>query len=308
MVIRNFLFHRVSDEEDAMWPPMKPALFSRIISFLTRQYLVVPLEHFLNEPDFFKASGKSIATVLFDDGYKDNIEYAAPLLKKYNCPASFYIVTDCIDRNIPTWTYLVDHAFQTTQKNKLELPFHFVPERFKSVSLKNKNDNSNVIKAIKPWMKSLSNAERITITESVLSQCDDIKQLDNKMMSWDDIRQLHTEGFIIGSHSHTHPMLASLKDESEIKDELQLSAGRILSETGIIPQTISYPIGSFDERVTRLSKEQGYKYGLAVEQKFFSYPSGMMTIPRVELYQQPWWKVKMHMTGNYWNRIGRVVK
>ena len=308
MVIRNFLFHRVSDEEDAMWPPMKPALFSRIISFLTRQYLVVPLEHFLNEPDFFKASGKSIATVLFDDGYKDNIEYAAPLLKKYNCPASFYIVTDCIDRNIPTWTYLVDHAFQTTQKNKLELPFDFVPERFKSVSLKNKNDNSNVIKAIKPWMKSLSNAERITITESVLSQCDDIKQLDNKMMNWNDNRQLHTEGFIIGSHSHTHPMLASLKDESEIKDELKISAGRILSETGNIPQTISYPIGSFDERVTRLSKEQGYKYGLAVEQKFFQYPSGMMAIPRVELYQQPWWKVKMHMTGNYWNRLRRVIK
>lgn len=291
-----------------MWPPMKPVLFSRIISFLTQQYLVVPLEHFLNEPDSFKTYGKSIATVLFDDGYKDNIEYAAPLLKKYNCPASFYIVTDCIDRNIPTWTYLVDHAFQTTQRSKLVLPFNFVPEKFKSVSLQKKNDDGGVVKAIKPWMKSLSNAERITISESVLSQCDDIKQLDNKMMNWNDIRQLHTEGFIIGSHSHTHPMLASLKDESEIKDELKVSAGRILSETGIIPQTISYPIGSFDERVTRLSKEQGYKYGLAVEQKFFSYPSGMMTIPRVELYQQPWWKVKMHMTGNYWNRLRRVIK
>ena len=307
-MIRNFLFHRVSEEEDTMWPPMKPVLFSRIISFLTQQYLVVPLEHFLNEPDSFKTYGKSIATVLFDDGYKDNIEYAAPLLKKYNCPASFYIVTDCIDRNIPTWTYLVDHAFQTTQRSKLVLPFNFVPEKFKSVSLQKKNDDGGVVKAIKPWMKSLSNAERITISESVLSQCDDIKQLDNKMMNWNDIRQLHTEGFIIGSHSHTHPMLASLKDESEIKDELKVSAGRILSETGIIPQTISYPIGSFDERVTRLSKEQGYKYGLAVEQKFFSYPSGMMTIPRVELYQQPWWKVKMHMTGNYWNRLRRVIK
>ena len=203
---------------------------------------------------------------------------------------------------------MVDHAFQTTQRSKLVLPFNFVPEKFKSVSLQNKNGDGGVVKAIKPWMKSLSNAERITITESVLSQCDDIKQLDNKMMNWNDIRQLHTEGFIIGSHSHTHPMLASLKDESEIKDELKVSAGRILSETGIIPQTISYPIGSFDERVTRLSKEQGYKYGLAVEQKFFSYPSGMMTIPRVELYQQPWWKVKMHMTGNYWNRIRRVIK
>ena len=42
---------------------------------------------------------------MFDDGYKDNIEYAAPILRQFKCPASFYVVTDCIDRNVPTWTY-----------------------------------------------------------------------------------------------------------------------------------------------------------------------------------------------------------
>ncbi|MBK7956947.1 MAG: polysaccharide deacetylase family protein [Bacteroidetes bacterium] len=35
----------------------------------------------------------------FDDGYLDNLEYAAPILAKYKVPASFYVVTDCIDQN-----------------------------------------------------------------------------------------------------------------------------------------------------------------------------------------------------------------
>ncbi|MBL0274383.1 MAG: polysaccharide deacetylase family protein [Chitinophagaceae bacterium] len=157
-------------------------------------------------------------------------------------------------------------------------------------------------------MKSLSNPERLIITDSILAQCNDVKQSDNKMMNWNDIRQLADDRFIIGSHSHTHPMMASLPDESAIRDELRISAERIKKETGRVPLTISYPIGSYDERVIRLSKEQGYKYGLAVEQKFFQYPSGLMTIPRVELYQQPGWKVKMHLTGNYWNRLRRMVK
>ena len=87
MVIRNFLFHRVSDEADAMWPPMKPSLFSKIISYLTQNFTVVPLEHYLNNPGAFQTN-KKIATVLFDDGYKDNIEFAAPILNKYKCPAS----------------------------------------------------------------------------------------------------------------------------------------------------------------------------------------------------------------------------
>lgn len=308
MVIRNFLFHRVSDEEDTLWPPMKPALFSRIISFLTKKYRVVPLEEFLDDPDSFTTGKKAIATISFDDGYKDNIECAAPLLKKFKCPASFYIVTDCIDKNIPTWTYLVDQAFQSTQQEKLELSYDFVPEKFKSVRLNDSNQSNETVKAIKPWMKSLSNPARLIITDSILTQCNDVKQSTNKMMNWNDIRQLADDSFIIGSHSHTHPMLASLPDESAIRDELRISAERIRKETGRVPQTISYPIGSYDERVIRLSNEQGYKYGLAVEQKFFHYPSGLMTIPRVELYQQPGWKVKWHLTGNYWNRIRRMVK
>ena len=308
MLIRNFLFHRVSDEEDALWPPMKPALFSRIISFLTQHYQVVPLEHFLDEPDSFKKANKSIATVLFDDGYKDNIEYAASILQKYKCPASFYIVTDCIDRNIPTWTYIIDNVLQQTKQDILKLPYDFVPEKFRSVQLNNQTQPNVAVKFLKPWMKSLNNTERLLVTESILQQSGDVKTLNNKMMNWEDIRQLSKEGFIIGSHSHTHPLLASLEDESAITGELKISAQKILEQTGYAPQTISYPIGSFDERVTRLSKEQGYKYGLAVKQQFFQYPTDLMTIPRVELYQQPWWKVKLHLTGNYWNRLRRLVK
>jgi len=306
MVIRNFLFHRVSDESDSMWPPMTPLLFSNVISFLRKKYQVVALEEFLDEPNSFKGIKKGIATISFDDGYKDNIEYAAPILKKYNCPSSFYIVTDCIDRNVPTWTNLIDHAFQQSKKSKLVLAFDFVPEKFKFVSLN--PDPTNIVKTIKPWMKGLSNVERVKITESILQQCDDVTQPDNKMMNWEDIAQLANDGFIIGSHSYSHPMLASLKNESEIIDELKISADRIKEKIGIAPKAISYPIGSFDERVTRLSKEQGYKYGLAVEQKFFSFASDNMAIPRVELYQQPWWKVKLHLTGNYWNRLRRVIK
>ncbi|MEK7226284.1 MAG: polysaccharide deacetylase family protein [Bacteroidota bacterium] len=263
MVIRNFLFHRVSDETDAMWPPMKVALFKKIIRHLTENFLVVPLEHYLNDPGAFQTKRK-IATVLFDDGYKDNIEFAAPVLAQYKCPASFYVVTDCIDRNIPTWTYLVDSALAGTAKQVIELAFDFVPEKFRKLDIK----RNPLIKEIKPWMKKLSNPERLHIMQSILEQCNDV-ETKGAMMSWDEIRQLKQHGFIIGSHSHTHPMLASLQNESEISDELRISAKRILEETGNLPQTISYPIGSFDDRVVRLSKENGYTYGLAVEQQFY---------------------------------------
>ena len=299
MVIRNFLFHRVSDEPDAMWSPMKQPLFSRIISHITRKYNVVPLEYYLDDRQAFRDK-KNIATVLFDDGYKDNIEFAAPILTKYKCPASFYIVTGCIDKNIPTWTYIVDNTFSKTGRKVVEFDYDFVPERFKKIYIKPDNITASVIKEFKPWLKRLSNVQRLSILESLAAQCNDAAPAENKMMSWNEVRQLHSSGFIIGSHSHQHPMLASLQSEKEIRDELKTSAQRIKQELGFLPVTISYPIGSYDDRVINLAKQEGYKYGLAVKQHFFrTNKDNFFEIPRVELYQEPWWKVEMRMSGLY---------
>jgi peptidoglycan/xylan/chitin deacetylase (PgdA/CDA1 family) len=296
MLIRNFLFHRVSDEADAMWPPMKPDLFERIISTLAKNYSVVPLENYLDDPGAFNTKRK-IATVLFDDGYKDNIEVAAPILSKYKCPASFYVVTDCIDRNIPTWTYIVDNVFAKTRKEKIELGYDFVPEKFRVIRLV---PSSPLVKEVKPWLKKLSNPQRLMALESIFQQCDDVPAPQGKMMNWDEVRQLANNGFVIGSHSHTHPMLASLQNENEISNELKMSSKKIETELGSFPKAISYPIGSFDNRVVTIAKKQGYKYGLAVEQQFYkSSTDDLYKIPRVELYQEPWWKVQMRMKGIY---------
>jgi len=300
MRIRNFLFHRVNTEKDAMWPPMQPELFARILRQLTRDFTIVPLEYYLDDPGSFPTK-KKIATILFDDGYKDNIEYAAPILKQHGCPASFYITTDCIDRNIPTWTFIFDNTISKTKTEKLEFSFDFVPEKFRLIPVKINNSNNPVfIRELKPWMKKLSNPQRLDIMRSLMNQCPDTPVPENKMMNWDDIRQLKTDGFIIGSHSHTHPCLSALHDVSEIKEELRISGDKIQRETGKFPETISYPMNNFDDRVTRLAKETGYKYGLAVGERFYKPgKDNNYRIPRSELHEEPWWKIKIRINGMY---------
>ncbi|HWR33669.1 MAG TPA: polysaccharide deacetylase family protein [Chitinophagaceae bacterium] len=277
---------------------MTVSLFKKIIGHLVQNYQVVPLEHYLDDPGAFQTR-KKLATVLFDDGYKDNIEYAAPVLGEYKCPASFYIVTDCIDKNRPTWTYLIDNALAKTQKNKLEFSFDFVPPSFRFVDIRLNSRPNPLLKELKPWMKKLSNPQRLAITDAIIHQCDDV-QIPQNMMNWNDIKQLMAGGFIVGSHSHTHPLLASMQSETEILNELQPSAQRISKETGKFPSTISYPIGSYDNRVIELAIRAGYKYGLAVGQQFYTQgKDDVFRIPRVELYQEPWWKVKMRVSGVY---------
>src|SRR5436309_2296093 len=104
-MVSNFLFHSVNLMRDTLWDPMDTLLFEKCIKYISRKYIVVQLEEFFFDKQNLR-SKKEFATVLFDDGYKDNIEYAAPILDKNRIKASFYVVTSCIDQNVPTWTYI----------------------------------------------------------------------------------------------------------------------------------------------------------------------------------------------------------
>jgi peptidoglycan/xylan/chitin deacetylase (PgdA/CDA1 family) len=299
MIIKNFLFHRVSDEKDQLWPPMPVALFDSLIAYITKRHHVIGLEKYISGNNT-QRNGKQPATILFDDGYKDNIEYAVPILQKYHCPASFYVVTDCIDRNIPTWTYIVDYLLQKTRVSSLNLEMEFVPGPFKKNEFSNNADRLLFGSRLKPWMKSLSNNERKQVLSRLQESFADVSVLPGKMMNWQELRQMKDAGFMIGSHSVTHPLLASIKDEGELFFELKNSGERIAAELGQFPETISYPIGSYDERVVAASKKAGYKAGLAVKQRFYNtLKDDQFSIPRVELYDEPMWKCKFRISGAY---------
>lgn len=299
MVIKNFLFHRVSDEKDQLWPPMRVNLFRDLVKYLSREYHILPLEDFL-EGHIEISKKKKPATILFDDGYKDNIDYALPILDQFKSPASFYVVTDCIDQNIPTWTYITDYLFQHTEQKKLESDFSFVPADLKELHFITAEDRIGAGNKIKPWMKGLDNFRRQEMLRHIESNFNDVILPRDKMMSWTELRQMQNAGYYIGSHSVSHPLLASIQHADELSFELAGSGKRIQKELGYFPLTISYPIGSYDERVTETSKQAGYKYGLAVKQQFFdTAKDNLFAIPRTELYNESMWKCRLRINGFY---------
>jgi len=78
---------------------VSPATFERQMRFLkVHHYNVLPLESLaVLIKERKKIPSKAIA-ITFDDGYKDNYIYAFPILKKYNLPATLFIITDEVNR------------------------------------------------------------------------------------------------------------------------------------------------------------------------------------------------------------------
>lgn len=304
-MVRNFLFHRVNPKRDNLWDPMDVLLFDKCIQHIKKNYRVVLFEDLMGGENLKNSS--NTATIMFDDGYKDNIEYAAPILSKHGCKASFYVVTDCINKNKTTWTHTLEHIFQFTKKSDVEIQFPFLPAELNVNNLATYEDRLRYVKKLKPVLKKISHEERNMVMDRVLLKFDDV-EYPKLMMDWKDLGQLQAEGHYIGSHTVTHCMLGTMVNEDEVYSELIESANDIEKNLGYKPVTISYPVGSYNENTKRLAKEAGYKYGLAVKQ-FTYHPlkDDIFEIPRIELYNESWWKTKLRIS-NHLEEIKQLIK
>lgn len=293
-MIRNFLFHRVNPQRDKLWDPMDVKMFDKCIKYISSHFEVVLLEDIAQKK--VQPGKKRWATISFDDGYKDNIEYAAPILEKYNCKASFYVVIDCIEKNIPTWTHVLEHSFQFTAIKAIDLNFEFLLPQYRVNTLSTEEERIAYARKIIPFIKTVPEEQRLEFIKRVRETYTDTT-LPALMMNWDDLRELKKRGHYIGSHTYTHCMLATVTDESQLQNELVNSAKVIEQQLGYFPITISYPGDSYNARTMQESKKAGYTMGLAVKQDMYDpQTDDIFEIPRISLNNEPWWKNYLRIT------------
>lgn len=296
LMVRNFLFHRVSPQRDLLWDPMSVELFDKCIGYISNKYKVVRFEDLIDSDKLLVEN--KIATIMFDDGYKDNIEYALPILNKYNCKASFYVVTDCIDKNKPTWTHQLEYLFQHTNISDINIDFDFIPENMRVSSLHDTKARLKYVLQLNPILKKLPYHQLEKVVERVNNTYNDI-HLPKLMMNWDDLRELSKQGHYIGSHSALHSTFGYASGDDFIMKELKVSGNRIMEELGYFPKTISYPVGSYNSQTKKLVKQAGYKAGLAVKQSIFNpQTTDLFEVDRIELYNESWWKTKMRISNS----------
>ena len=298
MIIRNYLFHRVLRGYDRLAAVNAVEIFEKAVKYISERYNVVNLESFYLNP-VKKESEKPYACITFDDGFKDNVGYAAPILKKYKCPASFYIVTDCIDNGTLPWPQYIDYLFENTKKTYVNIDCDCVPSHLRNGKWKDNEARRVYYKYyFRPILRSLKTQD-VNRLLFKLSECfDDVKVPLDKMMNWDDIISLRKHGFTIGSHTKTHALLANEHDRAVIIKELYGSGEVIKHRLGEWPLAISYPANSYNDTVVEEAANCGYKLGLVVGQRFYD-PSkdDIFRIPRMDLYEDNWIKTKFRITG-----------
>jgi peptidoglycan/xylan/chitin deacetylase (PgdA/CDA1 family) len=290
------LFHRTNPVRDKLWDPMDPKLFDRIINYVSKNFTILPLDEIcLGNPK----TKKKLMSITFDDGYKDYIDYALPILDKYKIHSTMFIVTSCVQNNLPPWTYILDHLFINT--NKLSISNFEFGEKLQpraTFSWATKAEQLAYSQKIKPVLKTVDNELRNKILDNFIAEFKDVELPSNLMMTWEDVKSLDKNFVSIGSHTLTHPALNTIENDKILETELKRSAQIIQNNLGVLPNSISYPLGKYNQRVKDAAKDAGYKIGLVLNQKAYnSQKHDMFEIPRLELYNGTFLRNKIKVMG-----------
>lgn len=97
-------------------------------------------------------------------------------------------------------------------------------------------------------------------------------------LTWDQVRQLKSEGVTIGAHSHRHFSLPGMAKEAA-RNDLETSLRRFEQELGERPALFAYPFGEWDAGVKQMVRELGHSIA-------FGQHSGIAHA-RHEMYWQP---------------------
>lgn len=102
------MYHYINDEE-----PLKsklgvsPSSFEKQMRFLRRHnYNIITLEELVNLIAGENKIPRKTVAITFDDGYLDNYTNAYPVLKKYNIPATIFVVINRIGRSLGQDDYM----------------------------------------------------------------------------------------------------------------------------------------------------------------------------------------------------------
>lgn len=301
-----FTLHNVRPEPPESFEPNRilkvtPAFLEAAIDTVERAgYDIVSLDEAARR---MKASGptRPFACFTFDDGYRDNRDYAYPIFKARNLPFAIYVPTAYADGEGDLWWFVLEAAIRKV--DRLEVTIDGTPRAFDTATPEAKERAFSDI--YWPLRDRPESELRETVRRIAEAAGYDASTLCRDLiMDWDELRALAADPLVtIGAHTRRHFAVARLSEE-EARAEIAESVKRIEAELGRPCPHFSFPYGdicSAGPRDFEIVRSLGLETAVTTHKDVLRarHRAAMTALPRVSLngdYQKPHY-VAVMMTG-----------
>jgi len=206
---------------------------------------------------------RPMASVTFDDGYRDNVAVALPILLQEGCVATLYPTLEAIEEGRAPWPHRLSRALQRLFGSGRAVPAAW-PEAIADLaaagSPAERGGTGGRIAAIVSMAKRLPAAECARL-------CAEVEALAGpgaagpEMLSAAELRAWVAAGMEVGSHTHRHPVLSRQTPE-ERRADLAGSRRGLERITGTPVIHLAYPngrAGDWDDAVVADARAAGYQ-------------------------------------------------
>jgi peptidoglycan/xylan/chitin deacetylase (PgdA/CDA1 family) len=234
--------------------------FERQLRFLARFATVLPLEPALDALYAGETLPKRAVCLTFDDGYRDNLELAVPLLRRYGLPATFFLVPAFLDQARGAWWESLGWALGHSRRESVE---------FEGTEYRLGPAVAASADRMAQSLKGRSQVERDAAIRALVDLTDP-EGTDpgaGLFLDWDGARALAAAGFSIGSHSLDHAIL-SREDPAVQVANIDTARRALVAGIGQEIASIAYPNGRFadaDRHTMAAAQTAGHRYGLLLE-------------------------------------------
>jgi len=205
-----------------------------------------------------RALPRRAAVVTFDDGYRNVLTVAVPLLQRYAVPAALFVLTGGRPRRL--WLDRLEAAVASTSVAHLEWGGRGMP----LASSADRQTATDVLAAELEGMEGERREEALTSLCHALGDPAEAPDDDRDLMSWDEIRQVRAAGMEIGSHADVHEPLTS-RDEPEARSALAASRVVLEKELGAGRYPLSYPWGAWTGALAAAARDAGFSCALTTD-------------------------------------------
>lgn len=233
--------------------------FEQQIRYLSRYHRILSLSDALQLLDAGEVT-EPTAVITFDDGYRNNLTVALPILQRYNAPATIYLSTDLIGTTDTLWFCRLNQALAGTTLTDLSWNGLHLP-------LNNAAAKSAASARLQNALKGMPNARLLAAVDGLITQLGgQLHPVQNeaspyRMLDLADIQQLQRTGLIeFGAHTCSHAILARLDSHAQ-REEISGSKAAVEALTGQPCVHFAYPNGSIqdhDPDTVAILREAGF--------------------------------------------------
>jgi peptidoglycan/xylan/chitin deacetylase (PgdA/CDA1 family) len=258
------MFHRVRPDPGADFAPnagleVTPAFLDGLLVHLRAQgYDILPLDAALGHLREGAAPARPFVVLTFDDGYRDLVDHALPILERRRAPFAAYVAAGFADHQARLWWIEMEEAIRRLKRVDVTVGGRRIVRDCAGDA-----EKSAAFSDIYWSIRDGSEEELLDVVAALAAEAGvDSRALTvEACLGWKEIGALAGhELATVGAHSVMHPRLAKLA-EADARREMSESRDRIAQETGVTPRHFCYPVGdptSAGRREFALAAELGF--------------------------------------------------